>query len=352
MKAPGIVKRHPELRWLASATIIIAGILAVASSVSGVFRDDSTLRATGPDQLVAQVRTPHLGGYTGTILSKVDLGLPAPLTNAIAADRPVGGDLLSGAHTMRYWYGGADRQRVAITEQSAEQDVFRNGDDVLLWDTESHVLQRRTVTDEAPGVLPLSVAAPASLTPPQLADRVLQIATVDDATTTLRSGDPVLGRPTYELVVEPSDKESLIGSVHIQVDGAQSVPLAVQVYPRGGTDPVVDVAFTSINFAEPQDRNFTFTPPATARRQAAGTFDLGSLTTTGTGWTQVGTYSTSSSAAGVIAGLLGPKARTVKGAWGRGRLLTGQAISVLVTARGRVVLGAVTPSVLYRAVPR
>ena len=42
-------------------------------------------------------------------------------------------------------------------------------------------------------------------------------------------------------------------------------------------------------------------------------------------------------------------ARHVSGSWGSGRLLRTTLVSVLVTSSGRVLIGAVTPDVLYRA---
>ena len=42
-------------------------------------------------------------------------------------------------------------------------------------------------------------------------------------------------------------------------------------------------------------------------------------------------------------------ARHVNGSWGSGRLLRTPLISMLVTSNGRVLFGAVTPDVLYRA---
>jgi hypothetical protein len=42
-------------------------------------------------------------------------------------------------------------------------------------------------------------------------------------------------------------------------------------------------------------------------------------------------------------------ARHVSGSWGSGRLLRTPLISMLVTSNGRILFGAVTPEVLYRA---
>jgi hypothetical protein len=51
----------------------------------------------------------------------------------------------------------------------------------------------------------------------------------------------------------------------------------------------------------------------------------------------------------VLGALLGSM-HTVHGAWGSGRLLHTSLVSMLITSNGHVLIGAVTPSVLYAAV--
>jgi outer membrane lipoprotein-sorting protein len=284
----------------------------------------------------------------GTILAKVDLNLPRGVALALAQEVPVGGALLDGSHTMRYWYGGEQRQRIAIIEQNAEQDVFRSGDRVLTWDTGTRTFERH-VLDSSSGSLPLA-NTPAALTPPALAESILSAS--GSSTTTLRSGDDVAGRSTYELVVEPKSSHSLIGSVHMLIDGEQSVPLAVQIYPRGSSEAAIDVAFTSISFGPPQARNFTFTPPAGARVRAGTSLSSAMFDTIGTGWLTVASYEAGRPVAGGLSALFGPSMLAVRGSWGSGQVYSRGALSILVTRSGRIVIGAVDPSILYRAAAR
>jgi outer membrane lipoprotein-sorting protein len=354
VKAPGIVQRHPELRWLGSIAFIVAAVALVSTTVSGVFRERSALPVTGPDQLVDQLRAPHMGGYSGTILAQVDLGLPRTVTTAITAAAPAGA-LLRGSHTLRYWYGDDEHQRVAVIGQTSEQDVFRNGSQVWHWDTSTHVARRSTVADSPDGAVPLRLDSPAALTPPELARRIFDTvgATSD---TVLRSGGKVAGRPTYELVVHPDSATSLIDSVTIELDGKESVPLGVQIFAAGGTRPVLDVSFTDVAFGAPAAQNFTFRPPAGARVETGGADPVGAVldkaALLGSGWNTVVSYRSSSASGPTLAALgfqmLGSDAAHVKGTWGSGRLLRTPALSVLVTAKGQVVAGAVRPDVLYR----
>lgn len=374
MKTPGIVQRHPELRWLASLIVLGALVALVVSWVSGVFRDDTALPTTSASELVSAVRAPHAGGYSGTVVTRIDLGLPSTLRSALAQALPIGGTLLDGSHTMRYWYGGPTRQRAAVVEQNAEQDVFRNGTSVLMWDTREHTVARAKVSN-VPGLLPLGMTTPAALAPPQLAGGLLALLG-PNSHTVLRSGDQVAHRSTYELVVTPGLPGSLVDSVHIQVDGAHSLPLGVQVFADGSSEPAVDVSFTTVRFAMPAGRNFSFTPPAGARILAGSPFGVllagsGELSTTGTGGRTVISYRPDPIERAVLTKLLGPSLQRVHGGWGSGQLFRSPLLTVLVTdpqrpgksgkgagpagtkartVEARVLAGAVEPTVLYRTV--
>jgi hypothetical protein len=348
VKSPGILARHPELRWLTSVVVAAASIIAVTSYVSESFRDSTSLAVTGPEQLVSEVRAPHPGGYFGTILAKVNLGLPRASLHALERELPYGGALLGGSHTIRYWYANEQQQRVAILEQNDEQDVFRDGTDMVFWDTATRTYERRVVAAEQSG-LPLSAGPTAMLTPPQLADGFLAIPDTKRSTT-LRSGDQVVpGRPTYELIVVPDSPQSLISSVQIQIDGREAVPLRVQVFARGATEAAIDVAFTSINFGPPQDRNFSFAPPPDAAPRATTMLPTANVHRTGANWLQLISYQTTTQVADLVARTFGPNMRAVKGKWGSGRLYSSGVLSVLVTKKAQVFAGAVRPTVLYAA---
>jgi hypothetical protein len=53
--------------------------------------------------------------------------------------------------------------------------------------------------------------------------------------------------------------------------------------------------------------------------------------------------------AGALLGELLNSAPRVSGSWGSGRLIRTSLLSILVTSTGRVLIGAVTPGVLYQA---
>jgi outer membrane lipoprotein-sorting protein len=355
VKTPGIVRRHPELRWLTSIALIVAAGVLVSTSVSGVFRADSALPVTSPAQLVDDLRTPHVGGYSGTIDAQVDLGLPRRIGAAFALAAPAG-TLLRGSHRLRYWYGDADHQRVAVVSDTSEQDTFRNGTQLWQWDTATGVAQHRTVPSDADAALPLALQSSAALAPPQLAVQLVNLLG-KSSDMALRSGDPVAGRPTYQLVLTPDTAASRIAEIDIDVDGRQGVPLRVRIYPLDGTQAALDVSFEDdITFETPDSRNFEFTPPTGAQVRsgsAVGSYSavLNEVAMVGTGWRTVASYrsglATGRNLAHIARTLLTSAAHRVKGNWGRGRLLVTPILTVLITTQGQVLAGPVTPTVLY-----
>jgi hypothetical protein len=199
----------------------------------------------------------------------------------------------------------------------------------------------------------------------------------------------VAGQSAYQLVLSPKATGSLIGRVSIAIDATRNVPLRVQVFARGATSPALQVGYTSISFVKPAAANFNFATPAGAKvkvvsppkdTSAQGKKASGAPQVIGKDWLSVAVLPASSladvmgsgSAAGAasqaaqsaaggsggsggsgqdaaIAGALLKSATPVHGAWGSGKLLHTSLVSVLLTDNGHVLVGAVTPAVLYRA---
>lgn len=350
MKSPAILERHPGLRWLVPVGIVcVAGLAA-----TGIFKasaSSESLPHTTPTALIAAVQDNHVDGFSGTVVSHLSLGLPELPTISSADESSSFGDLLSGSHTMQVWYGGIDKQRVAMLGPTDETDLFHNGRNVWQWSSSDRVAVH-TVLPAHSRTARGALALPASLTPVALARRVLNAM---DATTrvSIDRDHTVADRSAYELVLTPRSATTKIGSVHISVDGATKVPLGVQVYARDESTAAIDIAFTSIRFAAQPERNFVFYPPPRAvvrQLHAAHPSNEHSLTTTGSGWTTVVKLAGESGSVARYArsGLL-RQLTPVSGAWGKGRLLDSPLLSVLVTTDGRVFAGAVDPAELYAA---
>ncbi|MDG4802020.1 sigma-E factor regulatory protein RseB domain-containing protein [Micromonospora sp. WMMD980] len=377
-----VMKNRAVLRWLVPVTAgvaVIGGGAAVGTFAAGA---DPALPPRSAAQLLDDLRTSRLDGLSGTVVQRADLGLP-PI--AALAGKATGNELaglVTGTHTLRVWYGGEDRQRIALVDTLGEQDVLRNGRDVWTWRSrENTAVHRRLPADGKD--LPSAPATPA--------DAAQQALAAIDPTTAVTVGRSatVAGRDAYELVLTPRDQASLVHQVRIALDAKEHVPLRFEVLADGQDEPAFEVAFTQVDFRTPDADQFRFNPPPGAKiteetTEAARPGPAGKalgkdgrvpgpaggqrpdVRTVGTGWTTVvvaklgdmaGVGGAKADGAKVGAGapdadmlakVLGDLPK-VSGDWGSGRLLSGKLFSVLLTDDGRVVAGLVTPERLYQA---
>jgi outer membrane lipoprotein-sorting protein len=327
------------------AAVAAGGMIAAKAS-------PEPLPPTTPAALVAQLQSNSVDGFSGTVVAQLSLGLPElPGISGRSGDASMAG-LLSGSHTMRLWYGGPDRQRIALLGATDETDVFHSGRDVWQWDSRTRTATHTTLPADGQKSAGLPGTNPGSLTPQQLASQLL--ASIDPTTAvTLGQNRVVADRSAYDLVLTPRTKATRIASAHITIDGATKLPLGVQVYGRGSGSPAVDVAFSDVRFQTPSASYFSFTPPpgATVRdgsnspAQASGPDDRASVI--GSGWSSVVEYRASKQElANVGASTLAALPRA-QGSWGQGRVLSSSLVSVLVTDDGRVFAGAVDPATLF-----
>ena len=252
------------MRWLVPfvATVaVIGGGLGVGALAAAA---DPSLPQRSAAELLVDLQTARLDGLSGTVVQRADLGLPA-LPNVGGQGSADLTSLIAGTHTLRVWYSGPDKARVALLGALGESDVITNGKDLWIWSSKENKASHRTLTaDEAKGSVPAPDATGMSMTPQQLAN--LALAAIDPSTEVSTDGSAkVAGRDAYELVLAPRDTASLVGSVRLAIDAIEHVPLRVQVYARGSGAPTVEVAFTQVSFARPDDQQFTFNPPPGAK---------------------------------------------------------------------------------------
>jgi outer membrane lipoprotein-sorting protein len=388
-----IFETNPALRWAVPTVTALA--LVGGGAAFGELRAiaGSGLPTRTAAQLLVDVQKARLDGLSGTVVQRSDFGLP---------DIPVAGasggtgssnltSLLSGTHTMRVWFAGPDKARMALLGTLGESDVIRNGQDVWVWASQEKTAKHYVLPTH--GATGKSAATPGIPTPTDLptspqAAAEKALAAITPSTKVTTSGTAIVaGRSAYELVLEPKDATSLVSQVRVAIDGTEHVPLRVQVFAKSVPDPVFEVAFNAVDFARPDAAQFTFKPPpgttvtdstVPAHQPSAA----GSKTNTiapqpnaaampkvvGTGWTSVlvakiPAQSASPSGTAGANGTPGAKAdqsiaQLMKfvgllpeksGSWGSGHLLAGTAFSVLLTDDGRLVIGAVTPEGLYAA---
>jgi outer membrane lipoprotein-sorting protein len=353
-------RRRQLLRWLVPA--VAAGLVALVTGGVLSANANPNLPARSAAQLLAAISHPKQAGFSGTVVEKASFGLPDLSALGIPAGDAVTGplSLLSGSHTIRVWYGSPTKQRIALLDTFGELDLFRHGNSLWQWNSDTRTAIHRTLPSDSG----LFSTPGQPLGPDQAAREFLGMVQPSTTVTTDRTA-VVAGRPAYVLALSPKQAGSRIGQVRISVDGATMVPLGVQVYDRDTARPVLDVSFTRFDTSAPSEDNFDWTPPAgvTIQRAPAQTDLLPGLaqvaskaavSTVGSGWTSVlkvtglptrAVLGTQSPQAATLLGLL----PAVKGGWGSGRLLQSPMLSALITDDGRAFVGAVDPSVLYAA---
>ena len=377
MNAPAVLLRFGRPRWLVPLSVLAVAGVAAATLVGSTPTRGHGLPALSAAALVSATRQARATGFSGTVVTRVELGLP-DLDIGTSDDGLTLASLLSGSHSLQVWYGGPGRERLALLGATDELDLFRSGQQVWTWNSVHRVATHAvlparhgatsptptaptasataappaagTVAPTAPATVAATVPALPAVLPGGLAGPVLAgLSSADQVR--VEGHREVADRPAYELVVTPHDTGTLVGSVHIAVDGATKVPLAVQIYPRGSSDPAVDIAFTSIRLRTPPPSYFSFTPPDGAQVEPMRPDVMSvigqALTGSSTGWTRVTEAHVGPESAAERAVLSALPA--VSGTWGKGRLLRTGLVSVLVTDDGRVFFGAVEATELYAA---
>ena len=376
-------------RWAVPAGVV-AVVAAVATiSAITVAQAAPRLPARTPAELLAAVAGDNSAPpqLTGTVVETASLGVP----QLPGDESPTSiTSLLAGSHTLKVWYGGQGRIRLAAPVQLGESDFILNGHTAWLWQSNTDSVTHVLLPAHREGRKPMRPKTP--LTPQEAARQAL--AQVGPSTrVTTESNVTVAGQAAYQLVLAPKSSQSLIGKVTIALDAQHlTVPLRVQVFARGASSPAFQIGYTSISFVAPAAANFHFTPPPGAHVHTeigpgtgwtgyaplqGGQPKHGMLTQArviGKNWLQVAVLPASAlsqlSGQGNAASVAGQAARSasggggtlsggeimgamlgaahpVHGAWGSGRLLHTSLMSMLVTSTGHVLIGAVTPAVLY-----
>jgi outer membrane lipoprotein-sorting protein len=377
-------------RWAVPAGAV--GVVAAVAAISAitVAQAAPVLPARTPAQLLAAVAGDHTAPppLTGTVVETASLGVPQLPGNENPTSMT---SLLAGSHTLRVWYAGPDRLRLAAPVQMGESDFILNGNTAWLWQSNTNSVTRFVLPADRGHQRKLArPKTPVTPLTPQEAAKQALAAVGPTTRVTTETNVTVAGQPAYQLVVAPRSSQSLIGKITIALDAQHlSVPLRVQVFARGATSPAFQIGYTSISFVTPAAANFAFTPPPGAHvhtvsglaRGMAG--DAGAQATPGKhpqvqmigkNWLSVavlpasalselvgqgnaasvaGQAARSASGGGgtlsggaVMGAMLGA-AHPVSGAWGSGRLLHTSLVSMLITSTGHVLIGAVTPAVLY-----
>lgn len=377
------LRQSSRARWIVPVAVV-ALLAAVAVGRGTLAGAAPSLPKLSAAQLLAKVAQARVDTLSGTVRTSTDLGLPS--------FPDAGGDLspqalLNGSHTLRVYLDGADRQRVDLLGTLAGSSVVHNGREVWSWSSATNVATHAALPGHPAGKDPArkhpAGKHPAGITPQAVAEQLL--AAVGPTTTvTVADNASVAGRSAYDLRLAPKTTDSMVKQADLYVDSATGLPLRVTVLARGADHPAIDVGFSSISFAKPAAKVFTFKAPKGAKvregslpqllapagrhhgeddldrdmmRPGKMPFPRGSAGSSadaprvlGTGWARVVEIR------GVPTGLLADRrlqslmkaTRTVHGTFGTGHLLSTALLTALITDDGKVFIGAVTPDALVR----
>ncbi|MGW0546987.1 LolA family protein [Streptomyces altiplanensis] len=383
--------------------VAVAGVAAATIGLVPALADsgDPDLPKITAQQLVEKMAASDTQQLSGNVKISTDLGIPS-LGGIADSLAPRGGDegssadpqarlmeLASGTHTLRVAADGPDKQRVSVLGDAAEYSLIHNGGEVWAYDSASNEAFHTKAPAEAKGSgkdsgRPEKLPEGVPTTPKELAEGALKAA--DDTTSVTVDGTTqVAGRDAYQLLVEPKQSGSTVGSVRVAVDAENGVPLKFTLTPSSGGKAAIDVGFTKVDFGKPSADTFAFTPPKGAKvtegddepkarekdfgkdfgkdfKGEEGLKDFEGLNVIGKGWTSVAEISSPGGEAGAgsgapEAGDVPPQAQQfmdalgdkVSGEFGSGTVFETRLVNALMTDDGKVYVGAVTKDALVRA---
>jgi outer membrane lipoprotein-sorting protein len=345
--------RYPALRWLVPGVTAVAVVGGGAAAGAIATQEEPDLPPRTAAELLVDLQTAQIGAVSGTVVTNADLGLPA-LPRGEDDGRPDLSSLWSGSTTLRVWYDGPERVRVAMLGTLSQSDIIRNGRDLWIWDSGENTATHRMLP-EGFAADPATPPVHPGMTPQEVADKALEAigpSTEVSTTDTTR----VAGRDAYELVLAPRDEASLVDEVRIAIDAEQSIPLQVQVF-GDGAEPAYEARFTQISFEAPDPEQFRFNPPPDTTRIEEEPVPPGGhphpglpeLTVVGEGWTSVLVTRVPAELTGSGMGGFLELLPPVEGPWGSGHVFSSELFSALLTDDGRLLIGAVTAERLSEA---
>ncbi|GIG38266.1 LolA family protein [Cellulomonas phragmiteti] len=249
--------------WAVPAAAVVAVAAAFAAPPLLASAAPDGLPEVTAEELVARVLEAEPQALSGTVVHTARLGLPDLSMTQVAGADPV--SLLGGSTTLRVWTDGEQRSRVSLLGTASEYSVVADGTQAWTYSSsDDEVVHYAMSPQDAARAQELKATAtpPADLPTPdelgrQALDRAQEHATVGvDAATT------VAGRDAYQVVVTPRSTTTLVGRVVVAVDAQTWTPLRVQVWSSDdAATPALELGFTDVTFAVPDDAVLTFSPP-------------------------------------------------------------------------------------------
>lgn len=249
--------------WAVPAVAAVAVAAAFAAPPLLASADSAGLPPVTPDELLANVAEAEPQALSGTVVHTARLGLPDLTLTQVGGADPV--SLLGGSTTLRVWTDGEQRSRVSLLGATSEYSVVGDGTQAWTYSSSDDEVVHYTLSPEDQAraqELHATATPPADLPSPQeLGTDVLERAQ-EHATVGVDAATTVAGRDAYQVVVTPRSTTTLVGRIVVAVDAATWTPLRVQVWSSDdAATPALELGFTDVTFAAPDEAVLTFTAP-------------------------------------------------------------------------------------------
>jgi outer membrane lipoprotein-sorting protein len=248
-------ERTPKRVLTVALGLILVAVVGVGAVTVGAGAQGEPPERLTEKELLSRVSAApeNAPDFRATVTAEQTL-VPEGLLGASEGDT---GD--AGPRIARVWRGGPDRLRAELQDENGDRVLVRNGERVSIYDGASNTLE----TGEKPEAA-LSGADEADGLPeasPEETDKLLaEIA----PSSRLTAGAPVVvaGRWAYPLTLEPRDKSAtLVERVEALVDAEASVPLLLELYAEGRSEPVVRYEAQDFQVGPVPDTRFEFERP-------------------------------------------------------------------------------------------
>lgn len=228
-----VVRQAKQRRW-AVVGVVTAVLVAVPSIIAAVRPAGPTLDAGRLRDLVLHSAS---APYQGNARSTGSLGLPElPNLADVTA-------LFTTTTTLRAWYAGPDRYRVAVLTPAGERDTYRLPGREYSWDYGTNTLT------EVTGQQAVRLPRASDLLPPELARWILRSAPADPVTAL--PGRNVAGVAAAGFRLVPAEPDTTIGQADVWADPATGVALRVEVTARGQRAPGLVTEFDDVQQTAP-----------------------------------------------------------------------------------------------------
>jgi outer membrane lipoprotein-sorting protein len=247
---------------LASLVAVAAVILVVGVAVAGAGQSDPLPDIAAPDLLSKMAQADGVTAVSGDI--SWHNGLFGDLSAASGMAHLPAQSPLTSDGSGRIWVSDAGA-RVESQGSGGDQVVVVNKAERTAWvyDDAQNAVKKVVVTGEAPAETASPAPSASMMTPEAITLYLQQVARF--ATVEVAGQTKVAGRDAYQLRMTPVATDTALGYVQAAVDGETMLPLQLEVYAKGGTQPVLKFGFATVSYDSIDTATFAFTPPAGAK---------------------------------------------------------------------------------------